>query len=88
MKTKELLEHKEITALYSTNYYMTLGAMQAIYEQKLTIPDDISVIGFDYFELSDILQPKLTVVEQPVQEIGQMIGKLLMDQIKKPQNTV
>ncbi|GGC86224.1 LacI family DNA-binding transcriptional regulator [Enterococcus wangshanyuanii] len=82
VKAGELLAEGEITALYSTNYYMTLGAVQAIYEQQLVIPEDVSVIGFDHFELSDILQPKLTVIEQPVQQIGETIGTLLIKKIK------
>lgn len=83
IKAKELLVEGEITALYSTNYYMTLGAVQAIYEQGLIIPEDISVVGFDHFELSDILQPKLTVIEQPVQQIGETVGALLIQKIKE-----
>ncbi|MFD1900201.1 substrate-binding domain-containing protein [Enterococcus termitis] len=78
LNAKQLLAEEKITALYSTNYYMTLGAVQAIYERQLIIPEDVSVIGFDHFELSDILQPKLTVVEQPVQQIGETIGALLI----------
>ncbi len=80
-KTKELLCNQEITALYSTNYYMTLGAVQALYEGKYSIPRDISVVGFDHFELSDIIQPKLTAVEQPIQKMGDMIGKLILERI-------
>ncbi|KAF1304944.1 LacI family DNA-binding transcriptional regulator [Candidatus Enterococcus willemsii] len=78
----KLLEKTGITALYSTNYYMTLGAVQALLEKEKKIPEDISVIGFDHFELSDIIQPKLTVVEQPIQEIGEMVGQLIMDNLK------
>jgi LacI family transcriptional regulator len=85
LNAKQLLAEEKITALYSTNYYMTLGAVQAIYERQLIIPEDVSVIGFDHFELSDILQPKLTVVEQPVQQIGETIGALLIQKIKHPE---
>ncbi|WP_165002978.1 MULTISPECIES: LacI family DNA-binding transcriptional regulator [unclassified Enterococcus] len=79
---QELLKKEGITALYSTNYYMTLGAVQAIFEMKKKIPEDISIVGFDHFELSDIIQPKLTVVEQPIQQMGEMIGELILDSIK------
>ncbi|MDR2834230.1 MAG: LacI family transcriptional regulator [Streptococcaceae bacterium] len=82
MKTKELLKNQKITAIYSTNYYMTLGAVQAIQEANLSIPQDISIIGFDHFELVDIIQPKLTVIEQPIEKMGEMIGKLILEQIK------
>lgn len=81
-KTKELIEKNQLTALYSTNYYMTLGTLQALYERKIIIPDEVSVIGFDYFEMSDILLPKLTVVEQPIKQIGEKIGQLLLARLK------
>lgn len=87
VKAKKMLDQGEITALYTTNYYMTLGAVQAVYERQLMIPDDISIVGFDHFELSDIFQPKLTVVEQPVKQIGEMIGALLIQKIKNPTST-
>ena len=79
----KLLEKSELTALYSTNYYMTLGLVQAVFELGRKIPDDISIVGFDHFELSDIIQPKLTVVEQPIGEMGEMIGKLILERIKE-----
>lgn len=85
-QTKILLKNQELTALYSTNYYMTLGAVQALNEEKINIPDDISLIGFDYFEATDILSPKLTVVVQPVEEIGKKIGEILLDKISNKNN--
>ncbi|MDR0921588.1 MAG: LacI family transcriptional regulator [Lactobacillales bacterium] len=81
--TKELLqENPEITALYTMNYYMTLGAVQALLELRKKIPEDISIIGFDNFALTDIIQPKLTVVAQPVQKIGETVGKLILEDIE------
>ena len=83
LKTKELLKQDQpVTAIYATNYYMTLGAMQAIFEEKLAIPEDISIIGFDYFELSDIFQPLLSVIKQPVEEIGTVAGEIILKRIK------
>ncbi|PGE24535.1 substrate-binding domain-containing protein, partial [Bacillus cereus] len=64
----KLLENEKLTTIYSTNYYMTLGVVQALFEKKIKIPDNISIIGFDHFELSDIIEPKLTVIEQPIKE--------------------
>lgn len=82
----KLLENPEITAIYSTNYYMTLGLVEALFEKGKKIPDDISVIGFDHFELSDIIQPKLTVVEQPIEDMGTMIGQLILHGISEKEN--
>lgn len=79
----ELLKHDfPPTALYITNYYMTLGAMMAINELNIKIPDELSVIGFDHFELSDVIKPALTVIEQPVNEIGEIAGRIILKRLK------
>ncbi len=75
------LEHLP-TAVYITNYYMTFGAIIAANERKLRIPDDISVIGFDHFDLSDVIHPPLTVVEQPTDRIGKAAAHMVIRRIK------
>lgn len=70
------------TAIYITNYYMTFGAIIAINERKIKIPDDISIIGFDHFDLSDVINPPLTVVEQPTNRIGEMAAQTVLRRIK------
>jgi LacI family transcriptional regulator len=70
------------TALYITNYYMTFGAIIAINERKVKIPDEISIVGFDHFELSDVINPPLTVVEQPTSRIGEMAARTVLRRIK------
>lgn len=47
LATKKILENKDITAIICSNDIMAIGAMKAIYEKNLTIPEDISLIGFD-----------------------------------------
>ncbi len=73
---------KPPTAIYITNYYMTFGAIIAINERKIKIPDDISIIGFDHFDLSDVINPPLTVVEQPTNRIGEMAAQTVLRRIK------
>jgi len=70
------------TAVYITNYYMTFGAVIAVNERKVRIPDDISIVGFDHFELSDVINPPLTVVEQPTDRIGEMAARTVIRRIR------
>lgn len=80
--TKELLSLPDPpTALFVANYYMTLGAIMALNEMNVRIPDDLSLIGFDHFELSDVIKPPLTVIEQPVEEMGQAAAALILRRI-------
>lgn len=76
---KELMNiDKPPTAIYVTNYEMTLGAIMAINEMGLSIPNDLSIIGFDNMELVKVLNPPLSVVVQPMESIGEITAKLLL----------
>lgn len=58
------------TALFSTNYELTLGAVIAVNESGLRIGRDISLLGFDSVELAQAMVPKLTIIEQPTRSIA------------------
>jgi DNA-binding LacI/PurR family transcriptional regulator len=74
----ELLKHhSSITAVFVANNLMTLGALEAIRERSMRIPDDISVIGFDDMPWATLLQPPLTAVAQPTYELGQKAAEML-----------
>jgi LacI family transcriptional regulator len=70
------------TAIYVTNYEMTLGAIIAINETNLKIPDDLSVIGFDNLALARIVKPALSIVVQPMQQIGEVAAQILLKRLK------
>ncbi|MCC5803720.1 MULTISPECIES: LacI family DNA-binding transcriptional regulator [Rossellomorea] len=77
-----LLELETIpTAVFVAGDHMAIGAMEAIKEKGLRIPEDISIIGYDDIEMSSYLTPKLTTVRQDTDRIGSRAGQLLMKQI-------
>lgn len=78
---RRLLQQNRVTAVFVTNYEMTLGAIIAVNEMGMKIPDEISVIGFDNLELSRIMHPKLTIVTQPLEQIGAQAAKLLLEHL-------
>lgn len=90
--TKNLLSNKSsITAIFAANDLMALGAIMAIEEKGLKIPDDIAIVGFDDISLASLIRPRLTTVAQPKEEGGRIIANLLLSRInrtapKKPQN--
>ena len=67
------------TAIFATGDLITLGALQAIYEEGLTIPDDISLLSFDDFDFAAFLRCPLTTVQQPKEAMGEMAVKLLVE---------
>jgi len=87
-KMKHLLKtNKNMTATFVTNYEMTLGAIIAINEMNVKIPDDLSFIGFDNLELSRVIKPNLSIVDQPLSEIGQSVAKTILKRLAEEQST-
>lgn len=68
-------------ALFVGNNLMTLGALHAIRDVGLRVPDDLGVVGFDDSPAADLLRPRLTVVAQPTYEIGRAAGRLLLSAV-------
>lgn len=81
-----LLKNKEITAVFVSNYEMTLGAMIAINDLGVRIPSEISFIGFDNEQLSMVMRPRLTIVTQPLAQIGETAAQILLDQLETAEN--
>ncbi|SFU86427.1 LacI family DNA-binding transcriptional regulator [Butyrivibrio sp. INlla21] len=69
------------TAVFMSNYEITLGAMLAINESGLKSPDDISLLGFDDQLFFHVMQPQVYMVEQPTQAMGEKAVELLLKRI-------
>jgi LacI family transcriptional regulator len=78
---KELARGCDITSVFVTNYEMTLGAIIALEETGVQIPDQLSFIGFDNQQLSQIVRPTLTIVTQPLEEMGRAAAEIMLEQI-------
>ncbi len=70
------------TAVFSTNYETTVGAMLGINERGISLPERLSFFGFDDFALSTVFRPRLSVVAQPVRLIGKTSAELLMRRVR------
>ncbi|MBQ1844261.1 MAG: LacI family DNA-binding transcriptional regulator [Lachnospiraceae bacterium] len=79
---KELLQRTDFTALYCISDMTAIGAYKAISEAGLSIPDDLSVIGFDGIDLGRFTIPALTTIKQPKDEMVKSSVDLLMKAIK------
>lgn len=83
IETKLLLKKKEIpTAIFAVSNLISLGAIRAITEEGLKIPEDISMISFDDQPYSRFLSTPMTTVAQQSMQIGQIATKILIDQIE------
>ena len=79
--TKQLIGNESITAIFSTNNLMTLGALRCFKEGDISYPKDISLVGFDDSEWVAAFTPSLTVVAQQPYEMGYHAGELLFEKI-------
>ncbi len=69
------------TAVFVAGDEMAIGAIEAIHEAGLRIPEDISVVGYDDIYMSQYITPKLTTVRQDTETIGQHAASVLIEQI-------
>jgi DNA-binding LacI/PurR family transcriptional regulator len=79
------------TAIFVASDMMAIGAIRAIKERNLRIPDDISIIGFDDIPFVELIEPPLTTIRQPAFEKGVTATKLLLRQIQmkeKPESVI
>lgn len=79
-----LPEHERPTALFVANNLMTLGALNAIHEKGLSIPDEVAIVGFDDMPWAVSLSPPLTAVAQPTYELGRTAAEMLLARIADP----
>ena len=81
-RTKQLLEKElNFTAIFAYNDMMAFGAMQAIREKGLRIPEDIGLVGYDDIPFSSLISPALTTIRLKKQDLGVESVKLLFSRI-------
>jgi len=69
------------TALFTVDSLMTQGALLALRSMGLSIPRDVSLVGFDDFDLATFTDPQITVVAQPIAELGPRAAALLLERL-------
>jgi LacI family transcriptional regulator len=72
------------TAIFASNDLSAFGAIEAIRQRHLRVPEDISVIGFDDIPQASVTYPKLTTVRQPLDQMGREAVTLLLEHIEDP----
>ena len=74
------------TAYFADNDMIALGAMKAMREYGIRIPEDVSVVGFDDLSFSSISSPSLTTLRVPKQEIGRFAVRRLREMMQEPES--
>ena len=86
---KRLLKRvQDFTAVFAMSDVTALGAIRAIHDSGLRVPEDISVIGFDGIEIGQYMVPKLTTVAQPEVLIAEKVVDILLKQINGEEKAI
>ncbi|MCA9905546.1 MAG: LacI family DNA-binding transcriptional regulator [Anaerolineae bacterium] len=72
------------SAVFTFHDLMGVDALRAASDRNLSVPGDIAIVGFDGLRSSEITNPRLTTVKQPLAAMGQRAVEILLTQIKSP----
>ncbi|WP_312197772.1 LacI family DNA-binding transcriptional regulator [Anaerospora hongkongensis] len=87
LATKDILKTGvKVDAFFATNDPKALGAMRAVKDYGLAVPNDISIMGFDNLDFAPLLDPPLTTVAQPFYEMGAKACQRLISIIEEKKN--
>ncbi len=83
--TKELMALPEPpTALFATTGNLALGAFEALRELGLRVPGDVSLLSFDNYPWTSVVEPPIDVIEQPVEAMGRAAARIALQEIAEP----
>lgn len=82
LQAKLLLSRTEFDGIFVSSDLMSFGAIRAIQEAGLKIPDDIALVSFDDIPAAARYQPPLTTVRQPIHQMGSIAAQTLIDQLE------
>jgi len=72
------------TAIWTVNDLLAVGALRAVHERGLRVPDDVAVAGFDDIDLAQQLYPPLTTVHMPALDMGALAAEFLFERLENP----
>ena len=69
------------TAVFAANNLMSMGALHALHDMSVKVPDELSIVGFDELELGELLSPSFCAISRPMVEQGTLAMRLLRNRI-------
>ncbi len=74
--------------IFATNDWMAIGAISALRERKIKIPEEVKIVGFDNMSISEITSPSITTIHQDSEKLGEYATEILMGIILKDETDV
>ena len=80
---QQLLQHRtRFTAIVSFNDIAAIGAIRALRDANLRVPEDVSVVGFDDISVAAYHTPRLTTIRQPLHDMGETAARILLQRLQ------
>jgi LacI family transcriptional regulator len=73
-----------VTAIFAASDIMAVGALKVLREADARVPQDVALVGFDDVPLASAVEPALTTVRQPIEQMGSMAADLLLNLLENP----
>jgi LacI family transcriptional regulator len=77
---------RSVTAIFATSDMMAVGTLKAAREAGLQVPQDVALVGFDDVPIATVVEPALTTVRQPIEDLGSMAAELLLNLLENAQD--
>ena len=68
--------------------FACVGGLNEIESQGLSVPDDISVVGYDGQRISQVIEPRLTTYKQNTEDLGRLAARKLVEAIEEPKTSL
>jgi len=81
MTKKLLLMSPRPTAMFASNNFIAIGALKALRDAQVDVPGEMSVVGFDDLPLALVVDPFLTVADQPAYDMGRLATQRLLEHL-------
>jgi LacI family transcriptional regulator len=82
--TRQLMaENPEIDGIFAANDLMAIGALKALIRLGKKVPDDVALLGFDGIQMTQVMEPEISTVAQPIYEMGALAVRQLVSLIDK-----
>jgi LacI family transcriptional regulator len=79
---KLLMElHSDIDGIFAGNDLMAVGALKVLLRMGIKVPEQVAICGFDGIFLTEVIEPELTTIAQPIYDMGALAVKILVGKI-------
>jgi LacI family transcriptional regulator len=78
----DLMNQEHVSAVIAGNHQLLMGCMEGVRQLQLSIPKDVSLIGFEDSDFARLMSPSLTVIKRPLLIMGQQIASMILEKMK------